>query len=52
MSEQKFLETAPEGFDLTMELKFIYPEPDSAFPVLCQKYRGAFRDVWVRVPCD
>lgn len=63
MNEQKFLEFAPKGYDPTMELKWIKPPDkegkDSLFPtlvlsepVLCQKWDGAFRSVWVKVPVE
>lgn len=58
MTEQKFLDTAPEGFDPTCELKWIWewfkaaPYYDDKRLVLCQKWTGAFRDVWVRVPVE
>ena len=53
MSEPKFLETPPLGFDITMELKWFEVDPEiSTKPILCQKWQGAFRSVWVRVPCE
>ena len=69
---QKFLDHPPEGFDATMELKWIkcstgtplrsllhttVQETNSECVygdcfVLCQKWTGAFRDAWVRVPTE
>lgn len=55
-TDRKFLEEAPDGFDPTMELKWVYVSPENLSAgdgyILCQKYRGAFRDCWVRVPID
>lgn len=63
MSDKKFLEAdeVPLGFDITCELKWFRVRygsecktgscgPPRIKEVLCQKYRGAFRDVWVRIP--
>jgi len=66
MTDQPYLDQAPQGFEPTMELRWIeVPHNEVANHaklfdrhsnhvhrqvVLCQKWTGAFRDCWVRVP--